>query len=54
MPNTYKESRSEPMKREQTRRAAQKLQQKGNALKSGTNVRNNISASLAKPNSLLR
>lgn len=53
MPNTYKESRSEPMKREQTRRAAQKLQQKGNALKSGTNVRNNISASLAKPNSLL-
>ena len=54
MPNTYKESRSEPMKREQTRRAAQKLQQKGNALKSGTNVRNNISASLAKSNSLLR
>lgn len=54
MPNTYKESRSEQMKREQTRRAAQKLQQKGNALKSGTNVRNNISASLAKPNSLLR
>ena len=54
MPNTYKESRSEPMKREQTRRAAQKLQQKGNVLKSGTNVRNNISASLAKPNSLLR
>lgn len=54
MPNTYKESRSEPMKWEQTRRAAQKLQQKGNALKSGTNVRNNISASLAKPNSLLR
>ena len=54
MPNTYKESRSEPMKREHTRRAAQKLQQKGNALKSGTNVRNNISASLAKPNSLLR
>lgn len=54
MPNTYKESRLEPMKREQTRRAAQKLQQKGNALKSGTNVRNNISASLAKPNSLLR
>ena len=54
MPNTYKESRSEPMKREQTRRAAQKLQQKGNALKSGTNVKNNISASLAKSNSLLR
>ena len=54
MPNTYKESRSEQMKREQTRRAAQKLQQKVNALKSGTNVRNNISASLAKPNSLLR
>lgn len=54
MPNTYKESRSEQMKREQTRRAAQKLQQKVNALKSGTNVRNNISASLAKSNSLLR
>ena len=54
MPNAYKESRSEQMQREQTRRAAQKLQQKGNALKSGTNVRNNISASLAKPNSLLR
>ena len=52
MPNTYKESRSEPMKREQTRRAAQKLQQKGNALKSGTNVRNNIFASLAKQISL--
>lgn len=43
MPNAYKESSSEQMKREQTRRAAQKLQQKGNALKSGTNVRNNIS-----------
>ena len=54
MPNAYKESRSEQMKREQTRRAAQKLQQKGNALKSGTNVRNNIFASLAKSNSLLR
>ena len=54
MPNAYKESSSEQMKREQTRRAAQKLQQKGNALKSGTNVRNNISASLAKSNSLLR
>ena len=54
MPNTYKESRSEQMQREQTRRAAQKLQQKVNALKSGTNVRNNISASLAKSNSLLR
>ena len=54
MPNTYKESRSEQMKREQTRRAAQKLQQKVNALKSGTNVRNNISASLAKSSSLLR
>ena len=52
MPNTYKESRSEPMKREQTRRAAQKLQQKGNALKSGTNVKNNIFASLAKQISL--
>lgn len=54
MPNTYKESRSEQMQREQTRRAAQKLQQKVNALKSGTNVINNISASLAKSNSLLR
>ena len=54
MPNAYKESRSEQMQREQTRRAAQKLQQKGNALKSGTNVKNNISASLAKSNSLLR
>ena len=54
MPNAYKESSSEQMKREQTRRAAQKLQQKGNALKSGTNVKNNIFASLAKPNSLLR
>ena len=53
MPNTYKESRSEQMKREQTRRAAQKLQQKVNALKSGTNVKNNIFASLAKSNSLL-
>lgn len=53
MPNT-KESRSEQMQREQTRRAAQKLQQKVNALKSGTNVKNNISASLAKSNSLLR
>ena len=54
MPNTYKESRSEQMQREQTRRAAQKLQQKVNALKSGTNVKNNISASFAKSNSLLR
>ena len=54
MPNAYKELRSEQMQREQTRRAAQKLQQKGNALKSGTNVKNNISASLAKSNSLLR
>ena len=54
MPNTYKESRSEQMKREQTRRAAQKLQQKVNALKSGTNVKNNIFTSLAKSNSLLR
>ena len=52
MPNAYKESSSEQMKREQTRRAAQKLQQKGNALKSGTNVRNNIFASLAKQISL--
>lgn len=54
MPNTYKESRSEPMKREQTRRAAQKIQQKAKAIESYTNVRNNTSASLAKPNSLLR
>ena len=54
MPNTYKESRSEPMKSEQTRRAAQKIQQKAKAIESYTNVRNNISASLAKPNSLLR
>ena len=54
MPNAYKESRSEQMQREQTRRAAQKLQQKVNALKSYTNVKNNISASLAKSNSLLR
>ena len=54
MPNTYKESRSEQMQREQTCRAAQKLQQKVNALKSYTNVKNNISASLAKSNSLLR
>ena len=52
MPNAYKESSSEQMKREQTRRAAQKLQQKGNALKSGTNVKNNIFASLAKQISL--
>ena len=54
MPNTYKESRSEQMKREQTRRAAQKLQQKAKAIEPYTNVRNNISASLAKSNSLLR
>ena len=54
MPNTYKESRSEQMKSEQTRRAAQKLQQKVNALKSGTNVKNNIFASLAKSNPLHR
>lgn len=54
MPNTYKESRSEQMQREQTRRAAQKIQQKAKAIESYTNVRNNISASLAKSNSLLR
>ena len=54
MPNTYKESRSGQMKREQTRRAAQKLQQKAKAIEPYTNVRNNISASLAKSNSLLR
>ena len=52
MPNTYKESRSEQMKREQTRRAAQKIQQK--AIEPYTNVKNNISASFAKSNSLLR
>lgn len=52
MPNTYKESRSEQMQREQTRRAAQKIQQK--AIEPYTNVKNNISASLAKSNSLLR
>lgn len=54
MPNTYKESRSEQMQREQTCRAAQKIQQKAKAIESYTNVRNNISASLAKSNSLLR
>lgn len=52
MPNTYKESRSGQMKREQTRRAAQKLQQKAKAIEPYTNVRNNISASLAKQISL--
>lgn len=54
MPNAYKELRSEQMQREQTRRAAQKIQQKAKAIESYTNVRNNISASLAKSNSLLR
>lgn len=54
MPNTYKESRSEQMQREQTRRAAQKIQQKAKAIEPYTNVKNNISASLAKSNSLLR
>ena len=52
MPNAYKESSSEQMQREQTRRAAQKIQQK--AIEPYTNVKNNISASLAKSNSLLR
>ena len=54
MPNTYKESRSEQMKREQTRRAAQEIQQKAKAIEPYANVRNDISASLAKSNSLLR
>ena len=54
MPNAYKELRSEQMQREQTRRAAQKIQQKAKAIESYTNVRNNISASLAKSNSLFR
>ena len=54
MPMAYKELRSEQMQREQTRRAAQKIQQKAKAIESYTNVRNNISASLAKSNSLLR
>ena len=54
MPNAYKELRSEQMQREQTRRAAQEIQQKAKAIESYTNVRNNISASLAKSNSLLR
>ena len=54
MPNAYKESSSEQMQREQTRRAAQKIQQKAKAIQPYTNVKNNISASLAKSNSLLR
>ena len=54
MPNAYKELRSEQMQREQTRRAAQEIQQKAKAIEPYTNVKNNISASLAKSNSLLR
>ena len=50
----YKGFTPEQMQREQTRRAAQKIQQKAKAIESYTNVRNNISASLAKSNSLLR
>lgn len=50
----YKGFAPEQMQREQTRRAAQKIQQKAKAIESYTNVRNNISASLAKSNSLLR
>lgn len=42
------------MQREQTRRAAQEIQQKAKAIEPYTNVKNNISASLAKSNSLLR
>ena len=48
----YKGFTPEQMQREQTRRAAQKIQQK--AIEPYTNVKNNISASLAKSNSLLR
>ena len=50
----YKGFAPEQMQREQTRRAAQEIQQKAKAIESYTNVRNNISASLAKSNSLLR
>ena len=50
----YKGFTPEQMQREQTRRAAQEIQQKAKAIESYTNVRNNISASLAKSNSLLR
>lgn len=50
----YKGFTPEQMQREQTRRAAQKIQKKAKAIESYTNVKNNISASLAKSNSLLR
>lgn len=50
----YKGFTPEQMQREQTRRAAQEIQQKGKTIEPYTNVRNNISASLAKSNSLLR
>lgn len=50
----YKGFTPEQMKREQTRRAAQEIQQKAKAIEPYANVRNNISASLAKSNSLLR
>ena len=50
----YKGFNPEQMQREQTRRAAQEIQQKGKTIEPYTNVRNNISASLAKSNSLLR
>lgn len=50
----YKGFTPEQMQREQTRRAAQEIQQKAKAIEPYANVRNNISASLAKSNSLLR
>ena len=50
----YKGFTPEQMQREQTRRAAQEIQQKAIAIEPYANVRNNISASLAKSNSLLR
>lgn len=50
----YKGFTPEQMQREQTRRAAQEIQQKAKAIEPYANVKNNISASLAKSNSLLR
>lgn len=50
----YKGFTPEQMQKEQTRRAAQEIQQKAKAIEPYTNVKNNISASLAKSNSLLR
>ena len=50
----YKGFTPEQMQREQTRRAAQEIQQKAKAIEPYANVRNNIFASLAKSNSLLR